>query len=349
MSVHRSGIYTALLTDLIGWGVTLNPDGSVASVDGPTIENGAGAPAVARARGSLYLRSDAGNAALLINTDGTAGGWQVSNLPAGGTIPAATQLTLTDNVANAYQIGSAGQLDLMRYVTTDGSEQVVITTGGGAAGLVVAGGGAISAAGGVLITAGGLQVTGQITHSDNAALTRLQDNQGSALSIGGPDVTNLLVFDTTNGADRMVYNGLVPFSIPSGGLQVAEGLMVDPHIAFDDFADGTPHPLLVCRIGHPGGNVDGNIVLPARVGGWRMMDAYLRSGGATAGNITARTAAAGGGNAVTDAMVPGNANVITRAASLVAADEDFASGATVFFNGAGGPPATTVYATFVGL
>ncbi len=183
-----------------------------------------------------------------------------------------------------------------------------------------------------------------------AALTwTLADNIADSLRIGSAGLASLLSFNTNDGAESVIFAGGGTFQVNGGGLAVVEGGFATPHLAFADYAVGTPGVKLLVEVAHPGGNVDGSVVLPARVGGWKMTDATLRSLGATAGTITARTAAGGGGTAVTDAMVPGNNHVITRATQLDDAAQTFASGATVFFNGAGGPPATTVYAEFVGL
>ncbi len=74
MSVARGGIYTALVTDLLGFGVTLNPDGSVASVDGPTIGVTDAIPTglVSANPGSLLLGRGAA-AGLWVNRSGGAG------------------------------------------------------------------------------------------------------------------------------------------------------------------------------------------------------------------------------------------------------------------------------------
>lgn len=185
--------------------------------------------------------------------------------------------------------------------------------------------------------------------ADRALSWLLQDNVDPALSIGSFGLTALLQFKTSNGFEQITYNGTSPFVVNGGGISIAEGGLLTPQLAFPDYAAGTPHPGLVLGIAHPGGAADASAVLPARVGGWRITDARVRSEGATGGSLTVRTAAGGGGNAVTDAIVPGNADAITRAARLVQADEDFASGATVYVRGAGGTPASTVYLSLVGL
>lgn len=58
MSVFGSNIYTRLTTELFGFGVTLNPDGSVATVTGATIEYVTAPPTAVRNAGSLALQSN---------------------------------------------------------------------------------------------------------------------------------------------------------------------------------------------------------------------------------------------------------------------------------------------------
>ena len=75
MSIFRGGIYLPGLFDLLGWGATPNPDGSLGEVQGPTIGVVNGAPAGAASPGSLRIRIDAGNVGLLQEVDGL-GTWQ---------------------------------------------------------------------------------------------------------------------------------------------------------------------------------------------------------------------------------------------------------------------------------
>lgn len=80
-----------------------------------------------------------------------------------------------------------------------------------------------------------------------------------------------------------------------------------------------------------------DFALPTRGGGWRVVDAYIRSDGVTGGTVQVQTA--GGAANVSDTMVPGNANVITRAGEIDNANATFASGATVRLDIAAGAPA----------
>lgn len=98
---------------------------------------------------------------------------------------------------------------------------------------------------------------------------------------------------------------------------------------------------------HEGGNADFGFTLPARTNGWRLIDAYVRSTDGTGGNLTLKDAAAG--NAMTDAIVPGNANIITRAAQIIVGEQVAASASTPVWDGAAGTPATTCYSVWIGL
>lgn len=136
-------------------------------------------------------------------------------------------------------------------------------------------------------------------------------------------------------------------TITGAVITIGEGLLASLSTAVADYAVNTPTPIFVVRTEHPGGNVESGFTLPARTGGWKCIDAYTRSRGGTAGTLTLLDAT--GGNAMTDAIVPGNANVITRATSIVQAQEDVATGATPVWSGATNPPATDCYSTWVGL
>jgi hypothetical protein len=71
------------------------------------------------------------------------------------------------------------------------------------------------------------------------------------------------------------------------------------------------------------------------VGGWRVVDAYILSGGAAAGNVQVQTAA--GVANITNTMVPGAAaGDVTRAGNVNLTNGTVASGATIRVNvGAG--------------
>jgi len=81
-------------------------------------------------RGSLAIRTDAGNESLWINT--TAGAspgtnWArilSPNINGDIDLTSVDQLTLADNANPALDIGSTGLLNLLRFITTNGAEQV---------------------------------------------------------------------------------------------------------------------------------------------------------------------------------------------------------------------------------
>jgi hypothetical protein len=87
-------------------------------------------------RGSVALRTDVSNVAFYLNTSATTGSvWtEVANT----SYDVFQQITLADNLNPAMDIGSAGLLNLLRFITTNGAEQVayngpvpfLINTGG---------------------------------------------------------------------------------------------------------------------------------------------------------------------------------------------------------------------------
>jgi len=185
--------------------------------------------------------------------------------------------------------------------------------------------------------------------SDITQVTLL-DNANPALDIGSTGLLNLLRFITTNGAEQVAYNGAAAFRINTGGLQVVAGSVSLPEaslnlsIATTDAADGTitagffiRKSLIANATGLP---FNTDVVLPARVGGWRVVDAYIISAGATGGSVQVNTTAPA---AVTNAMVPGNADVVTRNSSLTLANATFASGASIRLTIANGSPATEAF------
>jgi hypothetical protein len=182
----------------------------------------------------------------------------------------------------------------------------------------------------------------------------LNDNNAAALDIGSTGATNLLRFVTTNGTEQLEYRGGAALEIITGGLEVdagnvviAEGLLPNLAVAVADYAVNTLVPTFTIATDHGGGNADQAFTLPARTGGWRLIDAYVRSTAGTGGNLTLKDAA--GGNAMTDAIVPGNANVITRAAQIIVGEQVAASGSTPVWDGAASTPATTCYSVWMGL
>jgi hypothetical protein len=167
--------------------------------------------------------------------------------------------------------------------------------------------------------------------SATTALTwTLLDNSTDALVISTGGFGALLTFKTTNGAEAVTFG-------PKALADIATGLA--------GVSDGQLGARLVVRLQHPGGNVTQSVTLPTRVGGWTIQDAYIRSKGATAGSLQAKGPAAVD---LTNAMVPGNADEITRASSILAANEVVATGAQIDWVGVGGPPPATCYLLLVG-
>ena len=181
-------------------------------------------------------------------------------------------------------------------------------------------------------TQGGSEVALQGGDALTAITINLVDNTAPALTVQTSGFDNMVRISTTNGSES---------------ISIGEGLITGLASAVADYAVETLTPTFILRSDHAGGNAEDPFTLPPRTGGWRLVDAYIRSTGGTAGTMTLLDAT--GGNAMTNAMVPGNANVVTRATSLVTAQEDVASGATPVWSGASTPPATTCYSIWVGL
>ena len=179
-------------------------------------------------------------------------------------------------------------------------------------------------------------INGNVDFTSVDQLT-LADNASPALDIGSTGLLNLLRFVTTNGAEAMEYNGVNPFKIVTGGLNVAAGTVAFPAssvslaTAGSNGTSGSVVTPQVLRVDVGAGAVV-NTVLPARANGFRVIDAWIVSGGATAGTITVQTTAPAD---VSTAMVPGNAGKVTRTGDINNAT--FASGATIRVTGAGNP------------
>ena len=176
----------------------------------------------------------------------------------------------------------------------------------------------------------------------------LTDDSATALDIGSTGLTNLLRFITSNAAELIEYRGANPFTIVSGGLTITAGGMtvtagtiVLPFGSLNMFrngrvaADGVPDMALWVRKTYAAGASNTDFALPAGRS-MRLVDAYIRSDGATGGSVQVQTAA--GAANCTDAMVPGNANVLTRATQTVIANCTFAASATVRLSIAAGAP-----------
>ncbi len=159
----------------------------------------------------------------------------------------------------------------------------------------------------------------------------LADNANPALDIGSTGLLNLFRFITTNGAEQIQYNGPQPFRINTGGLQVNAGTVSLPQaslnlpLAATGMADKGTGAVFEMRIDFPATiNTDTDAVLPARGGGFRLVDAHVISGGA-GGNVQVQT---GGGVATVQNMALGALGNVTRAGNIVP-NTVYASGAVV--------------------
>ena len=88
---------------------------------------------VSAPRGSLCLRVDSGNTLVYLNvTGGTPASPGTVWVPLLSTdwTDIGTQITLLDNANPALQVGSTGFLDLLKFVTTNGAEQIVMRSSG---------------------------------------------------------------------------------------------------------------------------------------------------------------------------------------------------------------------------
>ena len=379
MSVARGGVLLALVADVFGWGATLNPDGSVLAITGPTMRVVTGAnPTNDDNLGSTARRVDAGNVGLWLKTAAGGAGWTNISNPFSGTVPSGAQLTLADNVNPAWSVGAAGALDMLVFDTSNGAERITFKTPGGtrinSGGLNVQAGGVTVQAGGVTVQAGGVSLAGALVFQDALASVSLVDNQAVALQFGSAGAGNILTITTTDGSESVNFNTPGGTRVVSGGLNVqAGGVSLAGSLTFQDslasitLVDNQAVALQIGAAGalniltitttngaevvnvnavnglrvtertfnvanacvpksaydvvaalrvsiiYPGGVNTTSIAMPARTGGWRVVDAYLRSGGATGGTATVQNHTAA---AITNAMVPGNADIITRAASI---------------------------------
>jgi hypothetical protein len=184
---------------------------------------------------------------------------------------------------------------------------------------------------------GDLDLTGvdQITLADNAAV---------ALDIGSTGLLNLLRFDTLNGAEQVEYNGVLPFQINTGGLTVTAGTVTLPEASLNvasastDAADGVVTAGLFLRKTYPPGAGPTSVVLPARVGGWRVTDAYIVANGG-GGSLQVKNGVAD----VTNAMGESGANKVTRPTDLLLANATFASAGTISLAGVAGTSGGSVF------
>lgn len=166
-------------------------------------------------RGSVAIRTDAGNESLWINvTAGAAPGtvWErviSPNINGDLDLTGVDQITLRDNVNPALDIGSTGLLNLLRFVTTNGAEAVEYN---GASPLKVNTGGLNVAAGTVALPEASLNVASAsidaLPNVVSTALTLRIPHLGGATTasavlparVGGWRVLDAMVVATAAGA-----------------------------------------------------------------------------------------------------------------------------------------------------
>lgn len=227
---------------------------------------------------------------------------------AGGTGGASGTITVSTGPATstAGLSGASGPIVIQTGNSDDGnSGSVTIQTGTAGA------------------TRGGLTLNvPTMTSAAQAVDWTVIDTNATALRIGVAGTPGMIVFNTS-GATK-----LVGFSASS---------LANLPLASSAAADGGANAGFFIRKTYNAGASTTDFALPARTGGWRIVDAYIISGGATGGTVQLQTA--GGASNVTDAMVPsalGNGG-ITRCALLL--NNTFAGGSNVRINVAAGAPA----------
>ncbi len=281
MSAFRSGIFTTGLADRIGFGVTLNADGSIATEDGPTLERTVAAPTAARNAGSLALRTNGtlysttgggvwfpiggGGSGWQLPDDiqgiwGTAAPGQVTSVYvsasnrwdlSGDSISQATAASGADmrietgqNVITGAAAGNASGSLTVRTGATDstnaggtggnsgalnfqtGNSTSTLGTSGATGAITIQTGNSDDGNSGTIAlttgTAGGTRGVidinaPQVTFDTQATSFVLIDANAAALSIGAAGATNMLVFDTSNGAEEIVLNAV-------GGLRAVDNV-----------------------------------------------------------------------------------------------------------------------------
>jgi len=139
-TAHSDNLNVVLIAALLGFGVTLNADGSIASVDGPTfgtiaVDPSAGA-GVAANLGSVRMRRDAGNVQLWQKTDVLDTDWtQLGNLAGAVTLTGITTTATADfdwdidpASATAWSIDAGGVSQLAIDTATN---TVIVNAAGG--------------------------------------------------------------------------------------------------------------------------------------------------------------------------------------------------------------------------
>ena len=128
------------ITTPLSFGGTINADGSIATITGPSIRTidvdpSAGAGLAANL-GSLALRRTAGNVQLWQKTGAADANWTQNGTLAGAvaltgitSTAGALQWTAIDANAAAISIGAAGALNMLVWDTSNGAEQVIVNAG----------------------------------------------------------------------------------------------------------------------------------------------------------------------------------------------------------------------------
>lgn len=185
----------------------------------------------------------------------------------------------------------------------------------------------------------------------------LKDNS-AGVQVGSTGALNMLVFVTTNGAEEIQYTAPQPFTITSGGLEVntggitvfAGGLSVNAGavslpegslntaLATQDAADKVVSAGLFIPVVYAAGAGPTTVTLPARVGGWRVVDTYIVANG-NGGSLQVFN----GASVVSGVMNEGGANAITRTGSLTLANASFASSDTITLTGVAGTSGGTCF------
>lgn len=213
MSVFTNGIYTKLTTDLFGFGVTLNPDGSVASVTGPTTEYVTVAPTAVRNAGSLAQRSNGdlygttgGGVWFKIGGSSGAGGFALPDDVSGtwGT-------TAPLQVASTY-VSASNRWDLQGGNTTDAQASVSYRFRTGTVTNTAAAGG--GASGSQSFVTGNTDCTN--AGGTGGATGTLAFTTGNAISTAGTSgATGPINFTTGNSEDG--NSGSIVFTIGTAG------------------------------------------------------------------------------------------------------------------------------------
>lgn len=183
----------------------------------------------------------------------------------------------------------------------------------------------------------------------------LRDNASPALDIGSTGLVNLLRFITLNGAEKIQYRGPTPFDIVTGGLNVIAGTVAFPpntvNIATAAIAAlaGSVTSALTLRVSHLGGATTTSTVLPARAGGWRVLDvmAVATAAGGAGSTLTVKTTTPSDVSSALDLGAGVVNGSVVRTASLL--NTVFAGGATIDVVGVGTPAASNVFITLAPL